>query len=207
MENEELAQRPSFVLKIRKFFTWCDSKIINIHMRLVKGLLNKEEQARGQGLIDKKGFKTVGAFATWLMAFPCHASKYSTHKYKQAFVRICFSAILAFLPMILLLAFIDQVCPSYKDFFKENIIIIWTVMTALSLFFFMKFGMVLIRIVTSMLILAILMVSFAFLFSDVTSETRSIFFIVFEVVMAVFLLLWNFWPKKLKETPTAMDDE
>ena len=122
MENEELAQRPSFVLKIGKFFTWCDSKIINIHMRLVKGLLDKEEQARAQGLIDKTGFKTVGAFVTWLMAFPCHASKYSTRKYAQAFVRIFISAILAFLPMILLLAFVNQVCPSYKDFFKENII-------------------------------------------------------------------------------------
>lgn len=207
MENEELDQRPSFVQKIGKFFSWCDSKIINIHMRLVKGLLDKEEQARAQGLIDKKGFKTAGAFITWLMAFPCHASKYSTHKYKQAFVRICFSVILAFLPMTLLLAFIDQVCPSYKDFFKENIIIIWTVMTALSLFFFMKFGMVLIRIVTCLLILAILMATSAFLLSDVASETRSIFFIAFEVVMAVFFLLWNFWPKKFKEAQTAMDDE
>ena len=207
MENEELDQRSSFVQKIGKFFSWCDSKIINIHMRLVKGLLDKEEQARAQGLIDKKGFNTAGAFITWLMAFPCHASKYSTHKYKQAFVRICFSVILAFLPMTLLLVFIDQVCPSYKDFLKENIIIIWTVMTALSLFFFMKFGMVLIRIVTCLLILAILMATSAFLLSDATPETRSIFFIAFEVVMAVFFLLWNFWPKKFKEASTAMVDE
>ena len=207
MENEELAQRPSFVLKIGKFFSWCDCKIINIHMRLVKKMLDRESQARAQGLIDKTGFKTAGAFVTWLMALPCHASKYSTRKYAQAFVRIFISAILAFLPMILLLAFVNQVCPSYKDFFKENLIIIWTVMTALSLFFFMKFGLVLIRIVTCLLILAILMASFAFLFSDVASETRSIFFIVFEVVMAVFFLLWNFWPKKFKEAPTAMVDE
>lgn len=207
MENEELAQRPSFVQKIAKIFTYCDSKIINIHMRLVKGLLDKEEQARAQGLIDKKGFNAAGAFITWLMAFPCHASKYSTHKYKQAFVRICFSVILAFLPMTLLLVFIDQVCPSYKDFLKENIIIIWTVMTALSLFFFMKFGMVLIRIVTCLLFLAVLMASCAFFFSDAASETRSMLFIVAEVVTAVFFLLWNFWPKKFKEAPTAMDDE
>lgn len=207
MENEELAQRPSFVQKIAKIFTYCDSKIINIHMRLVKGLLDKEEQARAQGLIDKKGFNAAGAFITWLMAFPCHASKYSTHKYKQAFVRICFSVILAFLPMTLLLVFIDQVCPSYKDFLKENIIIIWTVMTALSLFFFMKFGMVLIRIVTCLLILAILMATSAFLLSDATSETRSAIFIVIEIVTALFFLLWNFWPKKFKEAPTAMDDE
>ena len=199
IENEELAQRPSFVLKIGKFFTWCDSKIINIHMRLVKGLLDKEEQARAQGLIDKTGFKTVGAFVTWLMALPCHASKYSTRKYAQAFVRIFISAILAFLPMTLLLAFIDQVCPSYKDFFKENIIIIWTVMTALSLFFFMKFGMVLIRIVTCLLILAILMATSAFLLSDATPETRSAIFIVIEIVTALFFLLWNFWPKGKKQ--------
>lgn len=199
MENEELAQRPSSVLKIGKFFTWCDSKIINIHMRLVKGLLDKEEQARAQGLIDKTGFKTVGAFVTWLMAFPCHASKYSTHKYKQAFVRICFSVILAFLPMTLLLAFIDQVCPSYKDSIKESFIIVWTVMTALSLFFFMKFGMVLIRIVTSLLILGVLMALFAFLLSDSAPETRSVVFIVIEIVTAVFFLLWNFWPKVKKQ--------
>lgn len=207
MENEELAQRPSFILKIGKFFTWCDSKIINIHMRLVKNMLDRESQARAQGLIDKTGFKTFGAFVTWLMALPCHASKYSTRKYKQAFVRICFSVILAFLPMTLLLAFIDQVCPSYKDFFKENLIIIWTVMTALSLFFFMKFGMVLIRIVTCLLILAILMTSSAFLLSDATPETRSAIFIVIEIVTALFFLLWNFWPKKFKEAPTAMVDE
>lgn len=199
MENEELAQRPSFVLKIGKFFTWCDSKIINIHMRLVKSLLDKEEQARVQGLIDKKGFNTAGGFITWLMAFPCHASKHSTHKYKQAFVRIFISAILAFLPMTLLLAFIDQVCPSYKDSIKESFIIVWTVTTALSLFFFMKFGMVLIRIVTSLLILGVLMASCAFFFSDAASETRSVVFIVIEIVTAAFFLLWNFWPKGKKQ--------
>ena len=199
MENEELAQRPSFVQKIGKIFTWCDSKIINIHMRLVKSLLDKEEQARAQGLINKKGFNTAGGFITWLMAFPCHASKYSTHKYKQAFVRICFSAVLAFLPATLLLVFSEQVFPSYKDFFKEYSIVIWAMMTAVMLYFLLKFGLVLIRIVTSMLILAILMASFAFLFGDVTSETRSIFFIVFEVVMAVFFLLWNFWSKGKKQ--------
>ena len=208
MENEELAQRPSFVLKIGKFFTWCDSKIINIHMRLVKGLLDKETQARAQGLIDNKlRFKTIGAFITWIVVFPCHASKYSTRKYKQAFVRIAISAILAFLPMTLLLAFIDQVCPSYKDSIKESFIIVWTVTTALSLFFFMKFGMVLIRIVTCLLILAILMATSAFLLSDATPETRSAIFIVIEIVTALFFLLWNFWPKKFKEAPTAMDDE
>lgn len=199
MENEELAQRPSFVQKIAKIFTYCDSKIINIHMRLVKGLLDKEEQARAQGLIDKKGFKTAGAFITWLMAFPCHASKYSTHKYKQAFVRICFSAVLAFLPATLLLVFSEQVFPSYKDFFKEYSIVIWAMMTAVMLYFLLKFGLVLIRIVTSMLILAILMASFAFLFGDVTSETRSAIFIVIEIVTALFFLLWNFWPKGKKQ--------
>ncbi|MDD5942857.1 hypothetical protein [Fibrobacter sp.] len=172
MENEELDQRPSFVQKIGKFFTWCDSKIINIHMRLVKGLLDKEEQARAQGLIDKTGFKTVGAFITWLMAFPCHASKYSTHKYKQAFVRICFSAVLAFLPATLLLVFSEQVFPSYKDFFKEYSIVIWAMMTAVMLYFLLKFGLVLIRIVTCLLILAILMATSAFLLSDATPETR-----------------------------------
>lgn len=199
MENEELAQRPSFVLKIGKFFTWCDSKIINIHMRLVKNMLDRESQARAQGLIDKTGFKTVGAFVTWLMALPCHASKYSTRKYAQAFVRIFISAILAFLPMTLLLAFIDQVCPSYKDSIKESFIIVWTVTTALSLFFFMKFGMVLIRIVTSLLILGVLMALFAFLLSGSAPETRSVVFIVIEIVTAVFFLLWNFWPKGKKQ--------
>ena len=207
MENEELDQRPSFVQKIGKFFSWCDSKIINIHMRLVKGLLDKEEQARAQGLIDKKGFKTAGAFITWLMAFPCHASKYSTHKYKQAFVRICFSAVLAFLPATLLLVFSEQVFPSYKDFFKEYSIVIWAMMTAVMLYFLLKFGLVLIRIVTCLLFLAVLMASCAFLFSDAASETRSMLFIVAEVVTAVFFLLWSFWPKKFKEAPTAMDDE
>lgn len=207
MENEELDQRPSFVLKIGKFFSWCDSKMINIHMRLVKKMLDRESQARAQGLIDKKGFKTVGAFITWLMAFPCHASKYSTHKYKQAFVRICFSVILAFLPMTLLLAFIDQVCPSYKDFFKEYSIVIWAMMTAVMLYFLLKFGLVLIRIVTCLLFLAVLMASCAFFFSDVASETRSMLFIVAEVVTAVFFLLWNFWPKKFKGAPATTDNE
>ena len=207
MENEELAQRPSFVQKIAKIFTYCDSKIINIHMRLVKGLLDKEEQARAQGLIDKKGFKTAGAFITWLMAFPCHASKYSTHKYKQAFVRICFSAVLAFLPATLLLVFSEQVFPSYKDFFKEYSIVIWAMMTAVMLYFLLKFGLVLIRIVTYLLILGVLMALFAFLLSDATPETRSAIFIVIEIVTALFFLLWNFWPKKFKEAPTAMVDE
>jgi 4-hydroxybenzoate polyprenyltransferase len=101
--------------------------------------------------------------------------------------------------MTLLLVFIDQVCPSYKDFFKENIIIIYTVMTVLSLFFFVKFGLALIRIVTSMLILAILMASSAFLLSDATPETRSAIFIVIEIVTAVFFLLWNFWSKGKKQ--------
>lgn len=207
MENEELAQRPSFVQKIAKIFTYCDSKIINIHMRLVKGLLDKEEQARAQGLIDKKGFKTAGAFITWLMAFPCHASKYSTHKYKQAFVRICFSAVLAFLPATLLLVFSEQVFPSYKDFFKEYSIVIWAMMTAVMLYFLLKFDLVLIRIVTCLLFLAVLMASCAFFFSDAASETRSMLFIVAEVVTAVFFLLWNFWPKKFKDCPTTTDNE
>lgn len=200
MENEELAQRPSFVLKIGKFFGWCDSKIINIHMRLVKNMLDRESQARAQGLIDNKlRFKTIGAFITWIVVFPCHASKYSTHKYKQAFVRICFSAVLAFLPATLLLVFSEQVFPSYKDFFKEYSIVIWAMMTAVMLYFLLKFGMVLIRIVTCLLILAILMTSSAFLLSDATPETRSAIFIVIEIVTALFFLLWNFWPKGKKQ--------
>jgi type VI protein secretion system component VasK len=101
--------------------------------------------------------------------------------------------------MILLLAFVNQVCPSYKDFFKENLIIIWTAMTALSLFFFMKFGLVLIRIVTCLLILAILMASFAILLGDAAPEMQSAIFIVIEIVTALFFLLWNFWPKGKKQ--------
>ena len=199
MENEELIKRPNFIKKIGQFFSWCDSKMINIHMRLVKKMLDRESQARAQGLIDKTGFKTVGAFVTWLMAFPCHASKYSTHKYKQAFVRICFSAVLAFLPATLLLVFSEQVFPSYKDFFKEYSIVIWAMMTAVMLYFLLKFGLVLIRIVTCLLFLAVLMASCAFFFSDAASETRSAIFIVIEIVTALFFLLWNFWPKGKKQ--------
>lgn len=199
MENEELIKRPNFIKKIGQFFSWCDCKMINIHMRLVKKMLDRESQARAQGLIDKTGFKTAGAFVTWLMAFPCHASKYSTHKYKQAFVRICFSAVLAFLPATLLLVFSEQVFPSYKDFFKEYSIVIWAMMTAVMLYFLLKFGLVLIRIVTCLLFLAVLMASCAFFFSDAASETRSAIFIVIEIVTALFFLLWNFWPKGKKQ--------
>lgn len=208
MENEELAKRRNLVKKIGRFFGWCDSKIFNIHLRLVKGLLDKETQARAQGLIDDKlHFKTIGAFITWLVVFPCHASKYSTRKFKQAIVRIAISAILAFLPMILLLAFIDQVCPSYKDSFKENLLILHVVITALMFLFFVKFGTVLIRIVTSLLILAILMASFAFLLSDAAPETKSVIFIAFEVVVAIFFLLWNFWPKGKKQESAGAGNE
>ena len=44
-------------------------------------------------------------------------------------------------------------------------------------------------------------------FSDAASETRSMLFIVAEVVTAVFFLLWNFWPKKFKDCPTTTDNE
>ncbi|SHI81950.1 hypothetical protein [Fibrobacter sp. UWP2] len=207
MEDEEFSERPGFLKKIGNFFSLLDSEIIFLHMRFVKNILDRESQAREQGLIAKRlRFETVGAFIIWLVALPCHASKYSTHKYKQAFVRFVISAVLAFLPMTLLSVFVDQVCPSYKEFFKDNIFIVWTVMTVLSLLFFVKFGLVLIRIVSCLLLLAILIASLAFT-GDRSPETRSVICIVIEVVVGVFFLLWNFWPKeKMQEDVEAEED-
>lgn len=207
MENNE--QKESIVKKIGRFFCKLDSKVCNVHMRIVKGMLDKENRARAEGRIGKDGFKTVGAFILWLVVFPFHSSKYSTSKYKQAFLRICISAVLALIPLGMVHSFIKQAFPSYIESFQQNILTIWVVMVIVMVLFLIKCGVVLVRLFTCLIILAILMASLTYISNSLefSPETKSSLFVVIESVIAVFFLLWSFWPKKFKEVPAATDSE
>lgn len=197
MENKD---KESFAKKIGKVFTALDTKVVGVQRSIVQKMeawRMKINQKKQNGIMD---------YILYIFLFPFMTSVHSSvSPSKRRAARYCFVALTL---ILITLIFLHQKFPSWKDV-EENLrqqidiacIIGWTVLTILIVKLWKVSSMMIVRLFTSLFILVILSIIqfIAFGMTGIHFESQSTPLIVLSVIMGLFFLLWNFWPKGDKQ--------
>ena len=180
MDNKE--QKENFVKKVGKIFNNLDNKVCNIQQNAIERTMQTRKNSVG-----------------WLFIAPFLASDYSdATDNERTLTRICITGSIATITLFILFAYINQWFPSFTELSPKVKVAVravcWTALTFCLMILWKKFSIVTVRLFSCLFVLGVFELLGLLLF-DYLEITSSIPAIVVLVIVSVFFLIWNFWPK------------
>ncbi|SHJ52340.1 hypothetical protein [Fibrobacter sp. UWP2] len=180
MDNKE--QKENFVKKVGKIFNDLDNKVCNIQQNAIERTMQTRKNSVG-----------------WLFIAPFLASDYSdATDNERTLTRICITGSIATITLFILFAYINQWFPSFTELSPKVKVAVravcWTALTFCLMILWKKFSIVTVRLFSCLFVLGLFELLGLLLF-DYLEITSSIPAIVVLVIVSVFFLIWNFWPK------------